>query len=706
MTERTTVLTWPTTDHKRIGLLYLTAAFGFFLLGGLLALVIRSEPRGAGAPAGRRGGLQPAVHDARHDHDAAVRHPGRGRPGELLVPLQVGAADMVFPRLNALSFWLFLFGGLIVISGYLCRRPRRRRLDRLPAELELPYSTTLGTDLWIVGLALTGVASIFGAINFVSTTYTRRAPGMSMLRVPIFTWTVLVTSALILFSFPALTGALVMLLLDRRFGTAFFDPSEGGSVILWQHLFWFFGHPEVYIVALPFFGVISEIIPVFSRKPLFGYRFFVLASILIGAYSFTVWAHHMFTTAPCPCRSSASRRSSSPSRPASSSSTGSARCGGQLTFPTPMLWAVGFLYLFLTGGLTGVILGSPPLDFHLHDTYYVVAHFHGVLVGGSVFALFGAIYFWFPKMTGRRLSEPLGKLHFWTWLIGFTLAFFVQYQLGAEGMMRRYADYPGRRRLDDPQPGLDRRGLPARVRHAAVPPRRRLALRRPADQPADPWGANSLEWATTSPPPHHNFPAIPPIRSSARSSTRGSRRPRCRTREPAAVRRPTAGDPLLPGDRRLGGRSGWSTGLSATRWRGPSCWPAWRWRRALVGVADAFATASAATGGGRSTEIRRPAVPGRGGTPPAPTLAPFAVGLGVALAALGPVFGLAPVAVGAVSFLWGAGTWLRAGREEFDAQNATAEGGQLVPVVQAPRLRPDRGLRERITGMTWSGSKA
>jgi len=514
--ERTTILTWlTTTDHKRIGLLYLTAAFGFFLLGGLLALVIRSELAVPGLQLTDQEGYNQLFTMHGTIMMLLFATPAVAGLANFLIPLQVGAADMVFPRLNALSFWLFLFGGLIVISGYLAAGgPADVGWTGYPPNSELPYSTTIGTDLWIVGLALTGIASVFGAINFVATTYTRRAPGMSMLRVPVFTWTVLVTAVLILFAFPALTGALVMLLLDRRFGTAFFDPSEGGSAILWQHLFWFVGHPEVYIVALPFFGVISEIIPVFSRKPLFGYRFLIIATILIGAYSFTVWAHHMFTTGAVslPFFSIATFIIAVPTGIKFFNWIGT-MWGGQLTFPTPMLWAIGFLYLFLTGGLTGVILGSPPLDFHLHDTYYVVAHFHGVLVGGSVFALFAAIYFWFPKMTGRRLSEPLGKLHFWSWIVGFTLAFFVQYQLGAQGMMRRYADYP-------PDAGFTTLNVVSTAGAlllgfgtlpfllAVV-----LALRRPADQPADPWGANSLEWTTSSPPPHHNFESIPLIRS-------------------------------------------------------------------------------------------------------------------------------------------------------------------------------------------------
>jgi cytochrome c oxidase subunit 1 len=358
------------------------------------------------------------------------------------------------------------------------------------------------------------VASILGAVNFVTTIYTRRAPGMSMLRVPIFSWTILVTSVLILFAFPALTAALIMLLLDRRFGATFFMPGEGGDPILWQHLFWFFGHPEVYIVILPFFGILSEIIPVFSRKPLFGYRAFILATIVIGVYSFTVWAHHMFTTGAV-------------SNPFFSATTFiiavptgikffnwiATMIRGRISLETPMLWCVGFIYIFLFGGITGIILGSPPLDYHFHDTHFVVAHMHNVLVGGTVFALFAGIYFWFPKMTGRRLSERLGKIHFWAWVIGFVITFLPIHELGAEGMPRRYADYPAIAAW----PALNLvatlgsylLGIGMLPFVLAVV----LALRRPPDQPRDPWGANSLEWATLSPPPHHNFDVIPPIRS-------------------------------------------------------------------------------------------------------------------------------------------------------------------------------------------------
>jgi cytochrome c oxidase subunit I len=514
--ERADLLTWlMTTDHKRIGVLYGTAALGFFIAAGIMALLMRAE---LAVP-----GLQ--LMDAQTYSGLFTIHgtammllfatPMVAAFANYLIPLQVGAADMVFPRLNALSFWLFLFGGLVVLSGFLVASgPADVGWTGYAPNSSLPYSTTTGTDLWIVGLLLTGVASILGAVNFVTTIFTRRAPGMSMLRLPVFTWSILVTSILILYAFPAITAALIMLLAERRFGATFFDPTQGGDPILWQHLFWFFGHPEVYIIALPFFGVIGEIIPVFSRKPLFGYRAFILATIFIGVYSMTVWAHHMFTTGAIslPFFSATSFIIAVP--------TGVkffnwifTMWRGKLTFPTPMLWACGFLFTFLFGGITGVVLASAAVDFQFQDTYYVVAHLHNVLVGGSIFAMWAGITFWFPKVTGRRLNEPLAKTHFWLWTIGFVLTFLPQYQLGAWGMPRRYADYP-------PDPGWPELNFLSTIGSfviavsvlfflAAVVE----ALRRPADMPADPWEANSLEWAAASPPPHHNFRSLPPVRT-------------------------------------------------------------------------------------------------------------------------------------------------------------------------------------------------
>jgi cytochrome c oxidase subunit 1 len=323
-----------------------------------------------------------------------------------------------------------------------------------------------------------------------------------------------VTSALIIFSFPALTAALGMLFIDRNLGGAFFTPETGGDPILFQHLFWFFGHPEVYIVILPFFGVVTDIIPVFSRKPVFGYAGFVVATLLIAAYSFSVWAHHMFTTGAVnnPFFAATSFLIAVP--------TGvkffnwiATMWRGQLTFETPMLFCMGFLFTFLMGGITGIFLASPPLDFHVHDTYYVVAHFHYTLVGGSVFAMFAALYYWFPKITGRMLGEKLGKIHFWTMIVGFQMTFFLMHQLGVDGMVRRIADYPENsgyetlNQISTVGSGI----LALSIAVFLVNVVRSARSGEPAGD--DPWDANSLEWATTSPPPPHNFDSLPPIRS-------------------------------------------------------------------------------------------------------------------------------------------------------------------------------------------------
>jgi cytochrome c oxidase subunit 1 len=436
--------------------------------------------------------------------------------GNYIVPLQIGTDDMSFPRLNALSFWLFLAGALIVLSSFLVAGgPAAIGWTGYVPLSDGRYEPGLGVDLWIVGLLLTGISSVMGALNFVVTIYGRRAAGMTFLRMPIFTWNILVTGLLILFAFPPLTASLAMLFIDRRLGGTFFLPDAGGSAILWQHLFWFFGHPEVYILILPFFGVVTEIVSVFSRKPVFGYRAFVLATIAIASLSMSVWAHHMFTTGAVsnPFFSIASFAIAVP--------TGvkffnwiATMWRGHLTFETPMLWAIGFLYLFLLGGITGIIVASPPLDFHLQDTYFVVAHFHNTLVGGSVFAIFAALYYWFPKMTGRRLSERLGRIQFALWIVGFSLTFFPQYELGLLGMPRRIADYPADAGWTDLNL-LSTAGaallavgtLPFLV--AVVE-----ALRRPPDQPADPWGGATLEWWASSPPEPGNFHDLPPIRSA------------------------------------------------------------------------------------------------------------------------------------------------------------------------------------------------
>ena len=513
---RSGLLEWlTTTDHKRIGILYITAAFGFALAGGAIAEVIRLELAQPG---------QQLVNASTYDQLFTVHGtlmllffagPLAIGFANFLVPLQIGAADMVFPRLNALSFWLFLFGGLIVMSGFLTTGGAAAAgWTGYPPLSTLSFSPNAGMDLWIGGVALVGVSGILGAINFMVTIYARRAPGMRMFRMPMFTWTIIVTSVLILFAFPSVTAALAMLFIDRHFGGGFFDPTQGGDPVLWQNLFWFFGHPEVYILILPFFGIMSEVIPVFSSKPLFGYRLMVMAVIAIAGLSMGVWAHHMYTTGrvDLPFFSIMTFLIAVPTGIKIFNWTAT-MWRGSLRFTVAMLWCLGLLYVFTIGGITGVMLASPPIDFPSQDTYFVVAHLHNVLIGGTMFAGFGGIYFWFPKLTGRMLDERLGRIHFAAWVVGFALTFIPQYILGVEGMPRRIADYPVSRGWAD----LNLISTVGALLLAAGMLPFLLAvvraLRRPADAPADPWGGNSLEWATSSPPPHHNFDRLPPIRS-------------------------------------------------------------------------------------------------------------------------------------------------------------------------------------------------
>ncbi|MDP9073389.1 MAG: cbb3-type cytochrome c oxidase subunit I, partial [Actinomycetota bacterium] len=353
-----------------------------------------------------------------------------------LVPLQIGAPDMAFPRLNALSYWLYLGGGLVMVSGFLTSRGAANFGWFAYAPLnEAIHSPGPGADLWIMGVALTGFSGIFTAINLVTTVFGLRAPGMVMFRVPIFTWNMLVTSFLVIMAFPVLTAAMAMLYADRHLGAHFFDPLGGGSPILWQHLFWFFGHPEVYILILPYFGVVTDIIPTFARKPIFGYKGMVFATLAIAGLSVGVWAHHMFATGAVllPFFSAMSLLISVPTGIKFFNWIGT-MWRSHLTFEAPMLFVVGFLLMFLLGGLTGVMQAAPPIDFHVTDTYFVVAHMHYVLFGGSVFAIFAAIYYWWPKWTGKRLHEGWARLHFALTFIGFNLTFFPQHELGLRGM--------------------------------------------------------------------------------------------------------------------------------------------------------------------------------------------------------------------------------------------------------------------------------
>jgi cytochrome c oxidase subunit 1 len=505
-----------TTDHKVIGWLYLGTAFALFLFAGALALIMRAELA--------RPGLDFVSQE--QFNSLFTMH---GSIMMLLVapalafgftnyimPLQIGAPDMSFPRLNAFAYWLYLFGALMVVSGFLT--PDGAASFGWFAYTPLSdaiHSPNIGADLWIVGLLVAGLGTILGAVNFVATIITLRAPGMTMFRMPIFTWNMLVTSILVLMSFPVLAAALAALEADRRLGAHIYDVSTGGAV-LWQHLFWFLGHPEVYIVALPFFGVVSEVIPVFSRKPLFGYKGLVFATLGIAALSMTVWAHHMFVTGAVllPFFSFLSFLIAVPTGVKFFNWIGT-MWRGSVSFETPMLFCIGFLVTFLLGGITGVMLASPPIDFHVSDTYFVVAHFHYVVFGTAIFGFFAGMYFWFPKMTGRFLNDKLGKVHFWTLFIGFHTTFLVQHWLGDEGMPRRVADY----KVSD---GFTTLNMISSIGALALgistlPFIYNMYVSYTRGERAltdDPWGyANSLEWATSCPPPRHNFVTMPRIRS-------------------------------------------------------------------------------------------------------------------------------------------------------------------------------------------------
>ncbi|WP_054953505.1 aa3-type cytochrome oxidase subunit I [Flaviflexus massiliensis] len=511
-------ISWITsTDHKTIGYMYLISSFAFFLIGGVLALVIRAELWEPGM-----------LLQSKEQYNQFFTMHGTimlflfATPlftafGNVLVPIQIGAPDVAFPRLNMFSYWLFSFGGLITIAGFLT--PKGAASFGWTAYVPLStnaFSPGLGGDLWIMGLIMTGFGTIFGAVNFIATIITMRAPGMTMFRMPIFTWNILITSMLVLMAFPVLAAALFGLAFDRILGGQIYNPEAGGA-LLWQHLFWFFGHPEVYVIALPFFGIISEVIPVFSRKPIFGYKGLVYATIVIAALSVTVWAHHMFTTGGVMLNffSLLTMAIAVPTGVKFFNWIGT-MWRGKLSFETPMMFAIGFLLTFVLGGVTGVILSSPAMDFHIHDTYFVVAHFHYVVFGTVVFAMYAGFYFWWPKFTGRMLNERIGKLHFWLTFIGFHLTFMIQHWLGVQGMQRRIPDYM-------PEDGFQTYNQISTIGSAILAISTIVFLwnvlkthtgPKPEPLPDDPWGfGGSLEWATGSPLPAHNFTSLPRIRS-------------------------------------------------------------------------------------------------------------------------------------------------------------------------------------------------
>ncbi|MFZ9087324.1 MAG: cytochrome c oxidase subunit I [Pontimonas sp.] len=508
-----------TTDHKKIGYLYLWTSFLYFLLGGVMALVIRAQ---LFAP-----GLEIVATKEQYNQLFTMHGtimllmfatPLFAGFANVLMPLQIGAPDVAFPRLNALAYWFFSFGSLIAVAGFLTPQGAASFGWFAYAPLSSQtFTPGLGGNLWVFGLGLSGFGTILGAVNFITTIITMRVPGMTMWRMSIFTWNTLVTSILVLLAFPVLAAAMLALGADRVFGAHVYDAANGGA-ILWQHLFWFFGHPEVYIIALPFFGIVSEVFPVFSRKPIFGYKTLVYATIAIAALSMTVWAHHMYVTGSVllPFFALMTMLIAVPTGVKIFNWIGT-MWRGSVTFETPIVFALGFLISFVFGGLTGVILASPPLDFHVSDSYFVVAHFHYVVFGTVVFAMFSGFYFWWPKFTGKMLNESLGHIHFWILFIGFHMTFLIQHWLGVMGMPRRYATYM----VEDGFTWMNQLSTIGSIILALsmIPFFLNVYLTHRKGEKVtvnDPWGyGRSLEWATSCPPPRHNFTSIPRIRSES-----------------------------------------------------------------------------------------------------------------------------------------------------------------------------------------------
>ncbi len=511
------LLRWLTsTNHKQIGIAYLTTAFIFFLVGGLEALLIRLQ---LGEPNNTL--LSPDLYNQIFTMHGTTMiflfaMPILAGFGNYLVPLMIGARDMAFPRLNALSYWFFLFGGLLLYSSFLLGGAPNAGWFAYAPLTSSQFSPTHGMDFWALGIVLTGLGSTAGAINFIVTILNMRAPGMSLLKMPLFVWQMLVTVFLILFAIPSLTVDAILLFLERNAGSPFYLASQGGDPLLWQHLFWFFGHPEVYILILPAFGVISEVIPVFARKPICGYGAIVYSGIAIGFLGFTVWAHHMFAVGLSPLVDAVFALDSMIIAVPTSIKIFNwiaTLWGGKINVKAPLLFAVGFIAMFIIGGLSGVSLAVVPVDFQVEDTYYVVAHLHYVLFGGTVFAIFAGLYYWFPKITGHLLDDRLGKWQFWLMFVGFNLTFFPMHILGLLGLPRRIYTY-------DTGLGWDAWNLLetigafiialsiliflwnfiTRLRHGAVAGN-------------DPWDAQTLEWTTSSPPPAYNFATIPVVNS-------------------------------------------------------------------------------------------------------------------------------------------------------------------------------------------------
>ena len=504
-----------TTDHKKIGIMYLVTTFVFFTLGGVEALLMRTQLSQPGNTllSGERYNELLTLHGTTMIFLFVV--PVMAGFGNYFVPLMIGARDMAFPRLNALSFWLLLTGGIVFYCTLFFNPPEAGWWSYPPLS-SIQFSPSGGQDAWIFLIHLTGISSLLGAINFYATIVNMRAPGMSWGRIPLFIWAILVYAILLIIALPVIAAAVTMLLTDRHFGTHFFDPTAHGSPVLWQHLFWFFGHPEVYIMILPVFGIISEVIPVFSRKPVFGYKAIAASTAVIAFLATLVWAHHMFAS-PIPIVVLGFFMLSSfligvP--------TGvkifnwiATLWRGSIVTTASLYFAVGFIAIFVVGGITGIFLATFPVDWQLNDTYFVVAHFHYVLMGGAVFSIFAGLYYWFPKMTGRMLNERLGKVSFWVMFVGFNATFFVQHALGLSGMPRRIYTYQASSGWTTYNliSTIGSYVLALGILMTIVNVVRSIKVGRLAGP--DPWKGNTLEWFVPSPPPVNNFDAIPRVRS-------------------------------------------------------------------------------------------------------------------------------------------------------------------------------------------------
>jgi cytochrome c oxidase subunit 1 len=513
----TGIWSWLTTvDHKRIGILYGMSALFFFLVGGLEALIIRTQLATPEATVVSSSMFNQLFTMHGTTMVFLVIMPGAAAFFNFMIPLQIGARDVAFPRLNSFSYWAFLAGGLILNFGWVIgSAPSMAWVGYAPLTAA-PY-TDVGTDLWVVGLTFLAVASTAASVNFIVTILNFRAPGMTLMRMPVFTWMTLVVQFLLLLSFPPVAVGLILTLFDRNFGTNFYNVVNGGDPELYQHLFWLFGHPEVYVLILPSMGIVSEILPVASRKPLFGAAFVIFSGVLIGFLGFGVWAHHMFTAG----MGAVADASFSVMTMLIAVPTGvkifnwiGTIWGGQYKFNTASLFAAAFIFEFTIGGVTGIMHASPPVDLQQHDTYFIVAHFHYVLFGGAVFGLFAGVYYWFPKMSGRMMSEKLGMWHFWGTMIGMNLTFFPMHFLGLQGMPRRIATYKGGAyEWANTNMAVTIGAFILGLSTIFLVYNIFKSMKSGEVAGNDPWDGSALEWAIPSPPPIHNFDMIPTVNS-------------------------------------------------------------------------------------------------------------------------------------------------------------------------------------------------